>query len=38
MSPTMVRRQRKFLKETQTISIYWFYLLQNHVDKLTKSK
>ena len=26
------------LKETQTISIYWFYLLQNHVDMSTKSK
>ena len=26
------------LKETQTISIYLFYLLQNHVDTSTKSK
>ena len=23
------------LKEPQTISIYWFYLLQNHEDKST---
>ena len=25
------------LKEFQTISIYWFYLLQNHIDTPTKS-
>ena len=27
-----------FLKEARTISIYWFYLLRNHVDTSTKSK
>ena len=26
------------LKELQTINIYWFYLLHNHVDTSTKSK
>ena len=26
------------LRETQTISIYWFHLLQNHVDSSTKLK
>ena len=26
------------LKEPQTVSIYWFYLLCNHVVTLTKSK
>ena len=26
------------LKEPQTISIYWFFLLHNHVDTSTKSK
>ena len=26
------------LKERQTISIYWFYLLRNHVATSTKSK
>ena len=26
------------LKEPQTINIYWFYLLHNHVDTSTKSK
>ena len=26
------------LKEPQTICIYWFYLLHNHVDNSTKSK
>ena len=30
--------QVNFLKETQTISIYLFYLLHNHVDTSTKSK
>ena len=30
--------ENKFLKESQTISIYLFYLLWNHVDTSTKSK
>ena len=30
--------QRLDLKETQTINLHWFYLLQNHVDTSTKSK
>ena len=28
----------KSSKKTQTISIYWFYLLQNYMDTLTKLK
>ena len=31
-------QQTQPLKEPQTISIYWFYLLRNHVDTTTKSK
>ena len=30
--------KKKLLKEPQTISIYWFYLLRNHADTSTKSK
>ena len=30
--------RNKFLKEPQTISIYWFYLLHNYVVMSTKSK
>ena len=31
-------QQTQPLKEPQTISIYWFYLLRNHTDTSTKSK
>ena len=30
--------KQKHLKEPQTISVYWCYLLQNHVDMSTESK
>ena len=31
-------KDHKTLKEPQTISVYWFYLLCNHVAASTKSK
>ena len=30
--------KKKLLEEPQIISIYWFYLLHNHIDTSTKSK
>ena len=35
---TWPRNSNLNLKETQTSSIYWLYLLQSHVDMSTKSK
>ena len=32
------KKKEEDLKETQTVSIYWFYLLQNHVDTSIQSK
>ena len=35
---TKKKNEEEDLKETQTASIYWFYLLQNHVDTSIQSK
>ena len=32
------KQSKQYLKEPQTISIYWLYLLFNHVATSTKSK